>query len=353
MINNSVTTDLCEKFMGIAIYIESKIDGKRYCKTNGQFTRHLRKNNLTYREYYEKYVTGVERKCKCGQPLTFYQKDETYANSCGNVVCIGKLIKETKTNWSEEQRINDSNNKRKQAALRTEKDKLKIKEIRKQTNRQRYGVDYTTQSSQMMNKSMITKKERYGNEYYSNPIQTSNSWKAKTPDELNRIADKKRTTCLKRYGVENTFFLPVVRAKSAISNSIGREFALPSGKIIRVRGYEDVAITKLLTEYTENELIVDDTLATYNLPIFKYSDNKKHLLKYYPDIYVPKENKIIEVKGTWWWDGNGQEKYKSRLEKNLKKRKAVLDAGYKYEVWLFEDRKNYRILKNESDFDNK
>jgi hypothetical protein len=73
-------------------------------------------------------------------------------------------------------------------------------------------------------------------------------------------------------------------------------------------------------------------------------------MKYYPDIYIPKENKIIEVKGRWWWDGNGIEKYKSRLVNNLKKRSAVLDTGYNYEVWLFEDRKNYRILKNDTDF---
>lgn len=32
-----------------AIYATSKIDQQRYCKTNGQFTRHLRNHDLTYR----------------------------------------------------------------------------------------------------------------------------------------------------------------------------------------------------------------------------------------------------------------------------------------------------------------
>lgn len=73
-------------------------------------------------------------------------------------------------------------------------------------------------------------------------------------------------------------------------------------------------------------------------------------MKYYPDIYIPKENKIIEVKGMWWWNGNGIAKYESRLKNNLKKRDAVLEAGYQYEVWLFEDKNNYRILKDETDF---
>lgn len=336
--------------MGTAIYIKSKIDGNEYCKSNGQFTRHLKKHDLTYQAYYEKYITKTKMKCQCGKSLTFYQQTETYANSCGDSVCIGKLIKGTKANWSEEQRLKDSTNKKKHAATRTKEDLEKSKEIRKETNRERYGVDYTTQSKQMINKSKITKKERYGDEFYSNPTLKSKSWQAKSVTDIESITNKRQQSCLEKYGVVSPFLLPKVRKKSAIANSIGREFALLSGKIIRVRGYEDVAITKLLEQYTENELVVDDTLANYNLPIFIYSDNRKHKLKYYPDIYIPKENKIIEVKARWWWDGNGIEKYKNRLHKNLKKRKAVVDAGYQYEVWLFEDRKNYRVLKDESDF---
>lgn len=336
--------------MGIAVYVTSKIDNKDYCKTNGQFTRHLKKNELTYQTYYEKYVTGKPMTCSCGKPLTFYQPTETYANSCGDPVCVGKLIKDTKANWTDEQRLSDSQNKKKWAATRTKEDKEKTRDARKQTNNERYGVDYTTQSNQMMDKSKISKKERYGDEFYSNPTLTSKSWKAKSATEIESITDKRQQSCLERYGVANPFFLPDVRKKSAIANSIGREFALPSGKIIRVRGHEDIAITKLLEQYTEENLIVDDTLAAYNLPVFTYSDNRKHKLRYYPDIYIPKENKIIEVKARWWWDGNGIEKYRNRLDKNLKKRQSVLAEGYVYEVWLFADRKNYRILKDDADF---
>jgi len=336
--------------MGKATYIESKIDGKEYCKTNGQFTRHLKQHNLTYQNYYEQYVTKIKMVCTCGQPKTFYQASETYANSCGNEKCIGILIRETKANWSDEQRISDSSNKKKWAASRTKEDLQKSREIRKKTNNERYGVDYTTQSSQMINKSKLTKKARYGDEYYSNPQKTSNSWKVKTLNEIAAITEKKRTSCIEKYGVENPFFLPDVRKKSALANSIGREFSLPSGKIIRIRGYEDVTINKLLTHYSEDDLVLDDMLQTYNIPVFKYKDSRRHTLKYYPDIYIPKENKIIEVKGRWWWDGNGIDKYKNRLNKNLKKRQAVLKAGFQYEVWLFEDRKNYRILKDDRDF---
>ena len=339
--------------MGNAVYIKSNIDGIDYCKTNGQFTRHLKQHNLNYQQYYEKYVTGIVMKCMCGNPKTFYQQTETYANSCGNPVCIGKLIRETKANWTPEQKMSDSNNKKKWAASRTKESLAKSRDVRTQTNRERYGVDYTTQSTQMMTKSKLTKKERYGDENYSNPGKTSESWQAKSADEINIITEKKRNTCRDRFGVDSPFFLPDIRKKSAIANSIGREYALPSGKVIRVRGYEDAAINKLLKYYTEFDLVFDDTLAEYGLPVFMYNDNRKHTLKYYPDIYIPKENKIIEVKGRWWWDGNGDLKYQNRLEKNLKKRQSVIDAGYQYEVWLYEDRNTYRILKDDRDFNKK
>lgn len=339
--------------MGKAIYVKSNIDGNDYCKSNGQFTRHLKHHRLTYQQYYERYVTGIVMKCGCGNPKTFYQQTETYANSCGNPVCIGELIKETKANWTTEQRISDSINKKKWAASRTIADKEKTRDIRKQTNRERYGVDYTTQSSMMINKSKLTKKERYGDENYSNPGKTSESWQAKSADEINIITEKKRHTCLDRYGVASPFFLPDVRKKSAVANSIGKEYILPSGKVIRVRGYEDEVIDKLLQTYLEDEVVVDDVFAKYNLPIFEYVNLNQHTARYYPDIYIPKENKIIEAKGRWWWDGNGAEKHKSRLLNNLKKRQVVLDTGYQYEVWLFEDRKKYRILKDDRDFDTK
>jgi hypothetical protein len=98
-------------------------------------------------------------------------------------------------------------------------------------------------------------------------------------------------------------------------------------------------------------MIFDNILAIdYAIPIFQYSDHRRHILKYYPDIYIPSDNKIIEVKSCWWWDGNGDQKHKSRLTNNLKKRQSVLAKGFMYELWLFEDSKNYRILFNDPDF---
>jgi hypothetical protein len=336
--------------MTTAKYITSKIDNIVYCQTNGQFTKHLRKNNLTYQQYYEQYVTGIVELCDCSNPKTFYQKTLSYATTCGDPVCVGKQVSTTKKSWTRAQKQRDSKNKSAAAALHTDNDIKQTVDKARQTFMKRYGVEWGTQSDRHKDKSKKTKLERYGNEYYANSKQTSKSWQAKTADDIDVIVNKRRATCLDRFGVENAFLKPEVKTNSAKSNSLGREFTLPSGRVIRIRGYEDIAITKLLETYIEDQLIVDNRMKIYSLPVFTYNDKSKHNLRYYPDIYIAHENKIIEVKSRWWWDGNGINKYKNRLAKNLNKRKAVLNAGYNYEVWLFEDKNNYKVLKYDSNF---
>ena len=325
-------------------YVESKIDNNRYCMSNGQFTKHLKNNNLTYQQYYEKYISGISRTCFCGHPLRFYQHNHKYARSCGDPKCVGKLVSATKKSWTQEKKQQDSNNKRIAAASRTA-DQIQAQVAKtKETFRNKHGVEWATQLSDYKNKSKATKLARYGNEYFNGNKKTSQAWQAKTDDEISNIVNKRRATCLDRYGVENALIKPESRINSAKSNSKGREYILPSGRIIGVRGYEGTAISILLKTYLETELLLDDRKTPYQLPVFEYIDHRRHILKYYPDIHIPKENKLIEVKSPWWWDGKGADRYKSRLENNLRKKDAVLAAGYQYEVWLFTDNNTYEIL---------
>lgn len=331
-------------------YIKSKIDNNIYCKTNGQFTRHINSSGLTYKDYFELYVTGITPLCYCGKPKTFYQKTETYANSCGSPECVGKTISNTKSQWTVEQKLQDSINKKQAAKLKTLEDKKIAVAKARETFRKKYGVDWSSQLDFQKTKSKNTKLERYGVATYNNSEITKLKNKNKSILEKNLINEKRRNTNIEKYGVGNCFLKPDVKSKSARSNSYGKEFTMPSGKIIRVRGYESQAILELLNLYNENQILVNDVLQSFNLPVFSYIDHRRHKLNYYPDVYIPEENKIIEVKSHWWWNGNNDPKYSSRLKNNLNKRKAVLDKGYIYELWLYKDKNNYRILKNDSDF---
>lgn len=332
-----------------AVYIESKLDNQKYCKSNGQFTRHLRQHNLTYQQYFEQYVTKLSPKCECGSPLSFYQKTETYANSCGHAKCVGKSVSTTKQNLPEEIKKQQSKNYSNAQHQKTKEQRQAEVDKKKETYIKNYGVNWASAIVQK-EKSANTKLERYGNLKFNNSTQSALRNRNKSVDEKNKINERRRKTNLERHGVENCFLKLGVKEKAAKSNSIGRDYTLPSDKIIGVRGYEDLALDVLLQDYNENELAMHDSKTIYQLPIFTYTDHRRHILKYYPDIYIPSENRIIEVKSRWWWDGFGREKYKSRLLNNLKKRKAVLDKGYNYEVWLFEDKKNFKVLTNDADF---
>lgn len=347
--------NLAENSVSVAIYIESKIDGKSYCKTNGQFTRHLRQHNLTYQDYFEKYITRTNPKCSCGERLAFYQKTESYASSCGQPCCRGKSISNTKKTWLAEQKERDRANKKKAAAGRSKEQVQEQVQKSRKTFKEKYGVVWGSNLESQKDKSRKTKLERYGDEKYNNSRKASKTRIDKTVEEKNSINQLRRSTNLERYGVENVLLTKTTATKINKGNQSIKDYQLPSGKLIGVRGHEPFALDIIFNElkYNESDIIIHDDYSDYSIEIFSYVNVNMHKIKYYPDLYIPKENRIIEIKSQWWWDGYGTEKYRSRLENNLQKRRAVLDKEYNYEVWIFENKYSYKVLKNDKDFQTK
>jgi hypothetical protein len=330
-------------------YIKSKIDNNLYCKINGQFTRHLKSNGLTYRDYYEIYVTGLTPLCGCGMKLSFYSTTESYASSCGDPICVGKVVSSVRKNQPIEIKKQQSINYRTAQARKTVEDRKKEMEKKKETYFKKYGTTLSN-SDEQKNKSKTTKEQKYGNHLFNNSTVSQLKNKNKSIEEKNIINAKRRSTNLKRYGVENCFLRKTIQ-KVNKGNASLKEYTLPSGKIIKVRGYEPQTLNILFSlGYTESDIIVLDMSPGILTEEFTYVNNNKHKARYYPDIYIPKENKIIEVKSRWWWDGKGREKYIARLSNNLKKRQSVLAKGFLYEVWLFEEKNNYSILRDDTDF---
>lgn len=335
-----------------AIYLESPLDGKTYCKTNGHFSLHLRSNGIDYREYYETYITGVTPLCDCGKKLTFHQGSHRYAKSCGHPKCVGKQVSSTIKSWTPEQKKENSNNKKAASAVKTPEQKQQRKDKCKATNMKNHGVEWTTQSEEVKTKSKKTKLDRYGDENYNNSTMISVTNLAKPREEKDEINEKRRLTNLNMHGVENCCLIPGNSSKSNTGNAKIKDYTLPSGQIIGVRGYEPNALDTLLETYQESDILLHDDYSIYQIQVFSYMSDKGRIAKYYPDIYIPSENRIIEIKSQWWWDGNGKtdEKYTTRLANNLRKRQAVIDAGYNYEVWLYNSKTNYRVLKDDADF---
>jgi len=144
-----------------------------------------------------------------------------------------------------------------------------------------------------------TKLERYGDENYNNP-------------------EKRRVTCNERYGVDNYTYLGKCCAYKK------KEYALPSGNIILVQGYEHFLLDVLVQIYDESDIVTE----WKHLPIFVYEfEWKEH--RYFPDVYIKSTNTIYEVKSEYTLFSN--------VEVNHKKFNSVKHLGYNFKLVVYDN----------------
>lgn len=107
--------------------------------------------------------------------------------------------------------------------------------------------------------------------------------------------ERKKETCLSRYGVENPAQCPAVRSKMKRSAFATKKYTFPSGVIVDIQGYEHYALDELLKTYDEAELLTDDE----DQPEIWWTDSRGKRHRYFSDIYIPSAKKVIEVKSTY------------------------------------------------------
>ena len=189
---------------------------------------------------------------------------------------------------------------------------------RKQTWMDKYGVDNPIKTEAVKAKRKQTWMDKYG---VDNP--------AKDP----AVQDKREATCIEKYGVVHNSHDPAIFAKQQ-KRSI-KKFTLPSGTVVFIQGYEGRVIQQLLEQgYTEDDLVLT------NRPTFKYfwsnndgyGDDNWHV--YHPDIVIPKERRVIEVKSRWTYDRKGTDL--KMLSQNLAKHRGCELLEWKHEFIIFE-----------------
>jgi len=197
-----------------------------------------------------------------------------------------------------------------------------LQEKRKQTNLDRYGVEYVSQSPEIRSKIIDTNLERYGVENIS-----------QCQDVKDRVQISYKETCLEKYGVEHVMQDPEMFQKISLSTFKKKLYVFPSGKEVKVMGYENFIIDYLLfIGYNENEIEVE-----HNLSIPYEFENKTKM--YHPDIFIPKDNLIIEVKSTYTVTCD--------IEKNKAKALGTINAGYNFRLLVWDDieKKSYSFMK--------
>jgi hypothetical protein len=181
-------------------------------------------------------------------------------------------------------------------------------EERRETTRKKFGVDHHLQRDDILAKQRQTNRDKRG---VDNPMQS---------DE---VKAKSVATNLITYGVEHPSQNQEVMERTQKNAKRFKEFVMPSGDIRKVQGYEPFALKKLLEVYTEDQL----KTGVKNVPRIQYEVNGKKRY-HFPDIFIPHENKLVEVKSTWT--------FKNKADNVLLKKKAAEEQGFLYEIWCFD-----------------
>lgn len=207
-----------------------------------------------------------------------------------------------------------------------------IKEKTKATNLEKYGVEYNSQRNDVKEKIKKTNIEKYGtaygfqNEEIKEKIKATNLQKYGVEHNLQRdeIKEKVKATNLERYGVEYISQNPIIAENMMKRSYYKKEYTLPSGKVIKIQGYENYALDELIINNTnENDIVTGCS----NVPEIWYFDKDNKKRRHYVDIFIPSLNKCIEVKSTWTM--------KTQEDVVFLKQKAGKNLGYEYEIWVY------------------
>ena len=314
-------------------------------------------------EKYDNNLTGMYKikfKCSCGEPgekvFRQIEKAGSYCKKCTKIKYIEKVKQTCREKYGVDYSLQSSlviekgkQTCREKYGVEYPLQSSEIREKMKQTNKKNLGVEYASQSSEIREKMKQTSRERYGVE---NPGQSSlvkekvkqtsrERLGVDNPLQSGMIRKKIKQTCREKYGVENPMHNAEIAEKNSKNAYKNKIYTLPSGLEIKVQGYEPWALDELLKTYGEDELVIGDRT---KVPEIWWIDSKEKRHRYYIDIYIPKENRLIEVKSTRTY------KLDDKTEKIEKVPLACIAAGYKYEYWIYDEKGNKEVI---SEFTNK
>ena len=276
--------------------------------------------------------------CKCGKEgskkfRSLYNKGGAFCKECTKVNRNTK-VNNTYNSKTEEEKQKSNEKRINTRAARPEEEKQKSLEKQlaswnsrpeeeKQKSLEKQLASYHSRSEEEKQKTRQkiekTNMEKFGRPYATQSITTEEKYKRN---------EKRKNTCIERFGCDNPAQNPEIFKKiqqSAFNRS--KEYKMPSGIIRMVQGFEPYALDRLLKVYLEEDIITNRE----EICIIEYlMDNKKK--RYFPDIYIPSENKIIEVKSRYI--------YNIDIEKNKCKGNACKELGFDFEIWIFNNSGN-------------
>jgi len=216
-----------------------------------------------------------------------------------------------------------------------------LKEIdikHKQYYQEKFGVDYYTQTDEYKEKSKNTWLEKYNvsNPSYIDIVKTkrvttklknfgfinnsqTKEWKDDIQKNYKIYNEKRKQTCLNKYGTEYVSQVPCIFKKQ-------QQNSFKIKKYLDTDLYYQASYELDFLEKFYNKIEI------YNGPSITYIfENTTHV--YHTDFYIPKFNLIVEIKSTYTFEKD--------LKKNLRKHKYCLKQVYNF---IFIIDKNYDQL---------
>lgn len=211
-----------------------------------------------------------------------------------------------------------------------------FKEKSKETCNEKWGVDYHLQRPEIHKVITETMNELYDGRGLGSPEISERIY-----DEVERIYGerhpmyneeiKKRLekTYLSKYGETHYMKVADLFDKHCKKSFKIKRIILPSGKIVNVQGYEPFAIKWFLENgYVEEDLIISNKEIENHIGKINYNKpNADKESRYYPDIFIKRDNLVIEVKSEYT--------YRQNREINDLKRDAVLKTGIGFKFMIF------------------
>ncbi len=203
-----------------------------------------------------------------------------------------------------------------------------VVEKMKSTTKEKYGVENVSELREFREKAENTMEEKYGvrnishlREFREKAENTMiEKYGVKHAMHHTPFIEKCMNTNIERFGVPYAMQDPMVAEKSLENSFQTKEFKWKTGEVSLVQGYEPIVLKELEDKgYTYEEVITGPS----RVPTFPYVfEGEEHL--YFPDIFIPKENLVIEVKSDYTLNIN--------YEKNQAKFSAVKSHGFDFKL---------------------
>ena len=169
--------------------------------------------------------------------------------------------------------------------------------------------------------------ERFGSEHYVTSDHCKQQMLERFGSEYFITSQTYRDYMLKTYGAESAMQCPELFRKAQASSFCRKPYVSPDGKTFMVLGYEGVALDDILRQEGVKTFYAGEDI---EIPVFQYigDDDKTHY--YYPDVYIPDENRVIEIKSVYT--------YNREPEKTLCKALKVSET-HLFELRLYNHKK--------------